>query len=123
MAFLRKLVGSFSQELIRCVDSSLQRLSKEHKSVFAVLGWLSGVCGGSFDQSLAHALLGQEQSFSRAALHRLHGQTLLIVFAITTTTTKTTTTTTTTTIITTTTTIVTIIIMFNPCLQAKASST
>jgi hypothetical protein len=78
MAFLRKVVGSFSQELIRCVDSSLQRLSKEHKSVFAALGWLSGVCGGSFDQSLALALLGQDQKKTRAALHRLHGQTLIV---------------------------------------------
>ena len=73
------LVGSFSQELMWCVESSIQRLSKEHKSVFAALSVLSGACGGSFDQSLVHALLGQDQNFSRAALHRLHGKIIVIL--------------------------------------------
>jgi hypothetical protein len=43
---------------------------------------LSGACGGSFDQSLVHALLGQEQAFSRAALHRLHSENDVILVAV-----------------------------------------
>ena len=77
------LVREFSPELVWCVESSIQRLSKEHKSVFAALSVLSAACGGSFDQNLVHALLGQEQQkFSRAALHQLHSKLTIILFRI-----------------------------------------
>jgi hypothetical protein len=74
------LVSEFSHELVSCVESSIQRLSKEHKSVFAALSVLSAACGGSFDQGLVNALLGQDQAYSRAALHRLHGDSISITF-------------------------------------------
>lgn len=50
--------------------------------MFAALSVLSAACGGSFDQSLVHALLGHEQTVSRAALHRLHGERAVILLSV-----------------------------------------